>query len=184
MFTVKKKGSLIVDAAIVLPVFLIAMGMLLMLSLQCGAEMEHFHKLSQRTLYLCLAEAASGVSPEGRSEVLASGQCVDHVQTLPDIIDTKIPIPQAFRRHILAEMQLSFRPFVGESGDGDRTDDIMVYVFERYGERYHIEGCCILVRERKRDNKEYSYMSRSEAESKGYTACRLCIGGEEWGFTQ
>ena len=184
MFTIKKKGSVITDAAICLPIFIIAMCTVLMLIVHAGEESKSYHNMSRQALYICLAEAASGVYPQGRSVALPGGFTVDHVQTIYEVVNTKIPVPKPIRRNIAVLQHLSYRPFAGESAGNSRNDDFMVYVFERYGERYHIEGCSILKRERNRGNKEFSYMPRSEAEEKGYTQCRLCIGGEEWGFTK
>ncbi len=47
----------------------------------------------------------------------------------------------------------------------------LVYMYSESSSVYHRKSCASI-------SKSYETMSRSEAESKGYTPCMLCIGDE------
>lgn len=74
MFTSGKKGFLIVDAACCLPVFLIAIGILLSLIAQCGIEETAQHALVQSAR--CSAKAFSVSYEKGNGSLAASGAFV------------------------------------------------------------------------------------------------------------
>ena len=52
-----------------------------------------------------------------------------------------------------------------------------VLVFLRYGEKYHLPSCSVVKRETGEQNEGIE-MDREDARRKGYSACRLCGGGE------
>ncbi len=67
--------------------------------------------------------------------------------------------------------QLYYRPFSGESAEV-KNRDVTVYIFPKYGKRYHVAGCSTMDR-----NVSYRAVSKSSALSMGYTECKLCGPG-------
>lgn len=155
----RRRGSIIVDAACVLPVFILAVGMLLTLIIQAGSEEKLVAQLKTAAI---AAIDLSGVRPYEltESEEVCAGLYVDNVVRLA------LPGNRFYKG-------IAFRPFVGESGQPEERDDILVYVFPKYGVRYHVDGCYILKRE------THIQVFRSQAVSDGYTPCRICLGGKE-----
>jgi len=179
MKTSGRKGSIIVDAACVLPVFVIAVSMLIGLIVQAGREESTVCLLKNASLAYCdacvAAELAEDFVPEGIAEGL--GSLSDFVFRRSDeqvgelCVEGIVRIALPGKRFVRA---LTFRPFLGESrGAGERDDDRLVYIFPKYGIRYHVDGCVILERE------NHVLVRRSEAIEKGYTPCRICGGGED-----
>ncbi|MBO4861921.1 MAG: hypothetical protein J5535_03370 [Firmicutes bacterium] len=198
--SINNRGSLFVDAACTLPVFIISICMLLSLINQAGAEETAFRDMAARAEVTVDAIAASGLDIE--TDVL---------------IQTERPGNGVLLR-------LVYRPFCGESRGIADEDDELVYIFPKRGIRYHRAGCSTMVdgdRELILTNsvrsmysacrickpgslpngayvcmytenssvyhrrscasitKSYETMTRSEAEKKGYTPCLLCIGAED-----
>ena len=197
--SINNRGSLFVDAACTLPVFIISICMLLSLINQAGAEETAFRDMAARAQTTIDAVAASGLDIE--TDVL---------------IQTERPGNGVLLR-------LVYRPFCGESSGIADENDELVYVFPKRGIRYHRAGCSTMV-EGDREiiltnavrrtysacrickpgdlpngacvcmytenssvyhrrscasiTKSYETMTRSEAEKKGYTPCLLCIGDE------
>ncbi len=140
MFT-NKKGSVIIDAAICVPAFVIAIGMLLGILIQAGKEEAAFERMS-------LAAQASLAAELGEDE-----------------IEISFPAGKAV-------MHLCYRPWTGAKDDADKKDKI-VYIFPKFGERYHIPGCSLI----KEYPENYEAVTMSEAEERGFSACKLCVGG-------
>ncbi len=140
MFT-NKKGSLFVDAAVCIPVFLLSIVSLLGLFVQAGKEEARYEQLT------AVAQAALAVeqSDGDVNIVFPAGKAVIH---------------------------LCYRPWIGAEADalGDQT---IVYIFPKYGEKYHIPGCSLI----KQYPANYEAVSISEAEERGFGACKLCVGG-------
>ena len=193
------RGSLFVDAACTLPVFIISICLLLSLINQAGAEETAFRDMAARAKTQVDVIAASGAD-----------------------IDTDV-LFQTERPGNGVLLKLVYRPFCGESDSIADEDDELVYVFPKRGIRYHRAGCSTMIegdREMILTNavrksysacricrpqtlpdgayvclysenssvyhrrscasitKTFETMTRSEAEQKGYTPCLLCIGGE------
>ena len=191
-------GSLFVDAACCLPVFILSVCLLISLINQANAEQASYTKMRSRAKIQVDAIAAAGLDIE--TDVLLQ------VDRPGNGVTTK----------------LIYRPFIGESKSIADTEDYLVYVFPKRGERYHREGCStmkagdievILTQSVRRKykacrickpgslpngalvciysdasdvyhrrscasiTKSYETMTKSEAEKKGYTPCMLCIGG-------
>ena len=193
------RGSLFVDAACTLPVFIISICLLLSLINQAGAEETAFRDMASRAKTQVDLIAASGLDFE--TDVLF----------------------QTARPGNGVLLKLVYRPFCGESRKIADEDDELVYVFPKRGIRYHKAGCSTMV-EGDREiiltnavrrtysacrickpgtlpngayvclytenssvyhrrscasiTKTFETMTRSEAEQKGYTPCLLCIGEE------
>ncbi|MBQ4506485.1 MAG: hypothetical protein II971_04465 [Firmicutes bacterium] len=153
-----RRGNIIVDAACVLPVFILAIGMLLSLITQAGSEEKTVGGLKTAAI---AAIDVSAVYPYEltESEKVSDGLYVDNV--------IRLMLPgERFLKGI------AFRPFVGESKQPEGADDMQVYIFPKYGVRYHIDGCYILKRE------THIRVLKSQAVADGYTPCRICLGGE------
>ncbi|MBQ9826360.1 MAG: hypothetical protein IJM61_04200 [Firmicutes bacterium] len=198
MFT-GKRGSLFVDAACTLPVFIISICMLLALINQAGAEETAYKDMASRAKTQVDVIAASGLD-----------------------MDTDV-LFQTARPGNGVLLRLVYRPFIGESRGIADEDDELVYVFPKRGIRYHRAGCgtmidgdreVILTNALRREysacrickpgslpngayvclysdnstvyhrrscasiTKSFETMTRSEAEKHGYTPCLLCIGEE------
>ena len=193
------RGSMFVDAACTLPVFIISICLLLSLINQAGAEETAFRDMAARAKTQVDVIAASGLD-----------------------IDTDV-LFQTERPGNGVLLTLVYRPFIGESISIADENDEQVYVFPKRGIRYHRAGCSTMV-EGDREiiltnavrrtysacrickpgalpngayvclytenssvyhrrscasiTKTYETMTRSEAEQKGYTPCLLCIGEE------
>ena len=194
-----RRGSLFVDAACTLPVFIISICLLLSLINQAGAEETAFKNMASRAQTQVGVIAASGLD-----------------------IDTDV-LFQTERPGNGVLLRLVYRPFCGESKSIADENDELVYVFPKRGVRYHRAGCSTMVdgdreliltnavrktykacRICKPDSlpngayvcmytenssvyhrrscasitKSFETMTRSEAEKQGYTPCLLCIGEE------
>ena len=66
--------------------------------------------------------------------------------------------------------KLIYRPFVGESKSIADTEDYLVYVFPKRGERYHREGCSTM----KAGDIE---VILTQSVRKKYKACQICKPG-------
>jgi len=197
-----RRGSLFVDAACCLPIFIISVCLLISLINQAGAEQASYTKMAKRAQVQVDLIAAAGLDIE--TDVLF-----------------QVDWPG---RGVMTK--LIYRPFTGESEKIADTEDYLVYVFPKRGERYHKEGCstmkagdieviltasirrkykaCQICRPGSLPNgayvciysessgvfhkrscasitKSYETMTRSEAEKKGYTPCQLCIGSGNGG---
>lgn len=170
---INNSGSVIVDAAICLPIFIVCMAIMMMLIIQCGVEDAEFTKLVKSAESSCDIIAASGSEYGGFSECYKD-ICLDNVITIDKRVDTAVPVPKSFEQGIDAYEVLTYRAFVGESKQFSVVNEVQIYVFPKYGERYHIAGCKMF----RIYPDNYIVMFKNEAIEKGYTPCKLCGGGE------
>ena len=112
-----KRGSLFVDAACCLPVFIISICLLISLINQAGSEQAGYVKMAKRAQTQVGVLAAAGLDIE--TDVL---------------LQLDWPGNGVMSR-------LIYRPFIGESKSIADSDDYMVYVFPKRGIRYHRDGC-------------------------------------------
>ena len=197
---ISKRGSVLVDAACCLPVFIVSICLLLSLINQAEAEESSYAKMAGQVQTQVGLMAVAGMDTD-----------VDY------LIQFDLPGNGVVTK-------LLYRPFVGESDDISGKDDELVYIFPKRGIRYHRYGCSTMVdgdRELVLTNsvrnnyaacrlckpgdlpngalvymysedstvyhrkscasvtKSFETMSRSEAEEKGYTPCMLCIGHDD-----
>ena len=196
----KARGSLFVDAACCLPVFILTMCLLLSLVNQAGSEQQAYADMADRADTQVDIIAASGLA-----------------------IGTDV-LFQLARPGNGVLLKLIYRPFIGESGRIAESDDELVYVFPKRGIRYHRAGCSTMVngdvelilnpsvRSRYRAclickpgslpdgafvcvysessdvyhrrscasvTKSFETMTKQEARDQGYTPCLLCLGEEQ-----
>lgn len=154
----RKKGTVTIDAAIGLPVFLLAMGLLLCLMLQLEAEERRFCELRDRAL--TDMEIRGAVSRLSRGNLVVEG-----VRELKSRVRLKLPSLSAQKKTDALEY-LVYRPFIGAQSEA-AEDDTRVYVFPKRGQRYHIRSCIIL-----QEGAVETVLSSQLR--KRYAACRIC----------
>ncbi len=114
------KGSITVDASIALPLFILAMALLMSLIYESAEEDALYRKLTQEA---------------GSASVLLGAADIE--------VPFMIAIGKTKTRGITRE--LYYRPFYGESAEV-KNRDTTVYVFPKSGKRYHIAGCSTMDR--------------------------------------
>ena len=192
------------DAAVCLPIFLIAAGLLLLLLMQAGTEDTVVRAAADASLTCVEAAAGMEAVEAGTAESVLQaafyagklhaylgkewddGPDVWVTGFLPDQkslaagnlrIDHLVRATVTTRRKalhgldktdgILSLRTFLFRPWVGESRQDTQADDTRVYVFPKYGERYHAYGCRIM--------KEGSVEAiLTEQLKRKYAACKTC----------
>ncbi len=149
---------MVIDAAIALPIFLLAMGLVLCLMLQLEAEEHRFCELRDRAL--------SDMESRGAGSVLSRGNLrVNGVRELKAKVKLKLPSISDRTRTDALEY-LVYRPFTGAQGSGG-DDKSRVFVFPKRGQRYHIRSCVIL-----QEGAIQTVLSRELR--KRYSACSIC----------
>ena len=159
-----------VDAAISIPIYIIAVVLLLTYIKGAGWEENAYYEAETRIQTV----GAFGSNIELGTAVDNPGKriYIDHVQYYPIIKITKINLIGTLA------MDMPYRTFIGESPD-KYEDTSNVYVFpknegkEKYDARYHTEYCPS-VKASLTKGYEMKKMSKSEAQSKGYTKCMRC----------
>ena len=197
-------GALIVDAAVCLPVFLIAMGLLLILIMQAGTEETLVRSLVSAGSTCVKAEAAGEAVAEDIPDLILEGGSFTaslhislakewddgpSVHVIGFLTDQKAQIAGNVSIDQLNWANVScsrkalfslpgtdgirsvrsfvFRPWKGESKQLFDADDERVYVFPKYGEKYHSAGCRIM--------KEGSVEAiLTEQLKRRYSACKTC----------
>ena len=191
-----KRGYIIAEAAILMPVFLFSVVLLIyMVKIVHFQEIVHF-EASENLIGLASQYRVGGASfgermyesrvyhdVQGRVEkelnIEASVRNENEVY-IADIsypISLKLPFglyDDIFIRELLACRRWSGADNTGEaySFDAMRLEDDgrYVYIFPRYGERYHDGGCIHLAI----DGRYFESISASEAALLGYSGCMLC----------
>lgn len=200
----REDGSLIVDAAVCLPVFLIAAALLLLLLMQAGTE-DTVMRSCVAAAQGCVEAGAAvhDVDPETARNVIQAAFFAARMHSYlsgewkngPDThVRSFLPEQKAFvsariRADHLVWVTVStqrkaafslgktggifslrsfvFRPWEGESEQAFPADDERVYVFPKYGEKYHSYGCRIM--------KEGSVEAiLTEALKRRCRACKTC----------
>ena len=192
------------DAAVCLPVFVIAVGLLLLLMMQAGTEdtvvrasaaacqssieavagakildSEIAEPVLQAAFYAGRLHAyldkeweegprvfVSGYLPEQKTRLGANLQ-VDHLVRVNVSVRRKAAFSLAGTDGVNALRTFVFRPWKGESKQLFEDTGERVYVFPKYGERYHTYGCRIM--------KEGSVEAiLTEKLKRQYKACKTC----------
>ncbi len=198
----KKRGSIITEAAIMLPVYIIAVVTLVYITRVCHADIIIFSTLEnelreasaqQTAPFFTGAGSAVGSSGLDRSRFdiswmpggIAGAGHYDGIDSLYKVTfkyDTKIALPAAFRDSIVVNNVLMIRNWSGKeiSGAGPFGFERMavdengnlVCIFPRAGGRYHGTGC--------RYVNSYAVEVTLDAEiRKKYKPCPLCADGSE-----
>ncbi|MCF0150197.1 MAG: hypothetical protein HUJ80_02170 [Firmicutes bacterium] len=175
-----KRGSVIVDAAICLPLFIIAVALLLLLIVQTGREetvtrcmvksaiaAADAAALTQKdeSFFICgnLAFRAAfqlQLTQEWGSDTDFVGiprmytgidgfpvsvhTAADDVAVVRVGVKSSFPSFAGFFGSAEGCRTVVFKPFTGESQKTSFKDDHIVYVFPKYGARYHGAGCSVM----------------------------------------
>ena len=192
------------DAAVCLPVFLIAAGLLLLLLMQAGTEETIVRAAVSAAHGSIEADAAADVLDEQGVKPLIQGAVYwagfhkylgkewdsgPDVQLAFFLPGQKRQVTGSLQADQLVEVSISsrrsaafslgktdgirsmrffvFRPWRGESVQASSVGDERVYVFPKYGERYHAFGCRVM--------KEGSVEAiLTESFKRSYSACKTC----------
>jgi len=139
--SINRNGSVIVDAAISIPLFIYSMFLLILLISQCGHEAETFSEMVSFADNTVKAIAAAGSDSSGISMNNDSGCIADNVLVICRTAKPEINCPDIFDKKISSDLLLAFRPFMGESEYHSSLDNSMVYIFPKRGECYHVADC-------------------------------------------
>ncbi len=154
----RRRASVIVDAAVCLPVFLLAMGLILCLMMEIRAEENEFCILTDK--------AVKDMQVKGAVYRLSHGSVsVQGVREKRASVSVRLPYI-ADKGKTKAVEYLVYRPFIGADGDPDRGDT-RVYVFPKRGQRYHTRECFIL-------QEGAVEVILSKDLRKKYKACTIC----------
>ena len=198
------RGSLIVDAAVCLPVFLIAMSLLLLLIMQAGTE-DTCVRAAVCAGDACVKTAAAGgvadtdawdsalqtasftaalhaeLSEEWedgptvhvagfftqQNAQIGGGISIDHLNVATVSCRRMALFSLPGTDGISSVRTFVFRPWEGESKQQFDADGERVYVFPKYGERYHSYGCRVM--------QEGSVEAiLTEQFKRRYAACKTC----------
>ena len=129
-----------------MPVFILTVCLLISLINQAGAEQASYAKMRSRAKVQVDAIAAAGLS-----------------------IDTDVLLQVDWPGNGVMT-KLIYRPFSGESKSIADTEEYLVYVFPKRGERYHREGCSTM----KAGDVE---VILTRAVRRRYKACQICKPG-------
>ena len=195
----KKKGSMIVEASIVFPVYIIAVVTLCWLVKACFLEAAVFSTVIDQVHHVSVSETGttglqsgvksaleiSGIEGSLYSQKSLGGNYtaagVSGFQRLRYRYTTKIQIPLPFVKKINLDNEILFHPWTGSSGVGapfsfenmeSDGNGVPVVIFPRTGGRYHTTSC-------RYANAYPTEIVLTEAVRKKYDRCRLCTEGDE-----
>ena len=165
-----------VDAAIALPIFIIAIAMLLqVINIVSKEEHAYFDAETHiEALGLISSKSSLGQTVNDASRRVS----IDHVQFYPIIKNIKFPFAGAIFDSELLSMDMPYRTYIGESKDLYR-DDEFVYIFpknegnEREAPKYHT--CyCQTMKGGVTKGLEIEKVTKNDAISRGYSLCLWC----------
>ena len=173
-------GSIMVDAAISLTAFVIAVGMLLeVINIVSKEEYAYYNaECKIQTIALASSRLDIGVTIDKPDD----GLYIDHVQFYPIIKNIKIPFAGAFFNNVIESMDMPYRCYIGESPDP--YSDVYVYIFpknegnEKGDSKYHTTYCRTM-KGGATKGLEIEKVTESDAKSRGYTKCLWCIKEEK-----
>lgn len=165
------KASLFVDAAIALPLFILALGMLLQFMITIGREETSYYEAETRIETI---GAFGGKIELGHTVDDASkGVYIEHVQIYPIIINN------TYLKSFSLVMDMPYKTYIEESPDKYKNSEL-VYIFpknegaEKETPRYHT--CyCSTVKGGHTKGLEIIQVTKEEALRRGYTLCKHCI---------
>lgn len=174
--TQTKKGSIMVDAAICLSIFIIAIAMILQVINIVAKEEHAYYKagihIDTVGVFESNVELGTVVNDAQRRVY------IDHVQFYPIIKDVKFPFAGAFFKNVLLSMDMPYRTYIGESPDV-YGDNEFVYIFpknegnEKEGPKYH-SSYCRTIKAGVTKGLEMIKVTKEEAISRGYSLCKWC----------
>lgn len=195
-----KKGSYIVEAAILFPIFIISLlSLISIITIMASCEKVVFTTCQSARLTSQLSSSYSGniyYPLELNGRLKKENPIAKNVRVLKcnyryrdndidELIDYSI---MADYPKIKFELPVRFRAFIGKmteetpmSRSQMETSEAYrkVFIFPDYGERFHREGCYYLKNadKNKKDNEtRYIEVDREIAIKRGYTPCQICGG--------
>ena len=172
----RNRGSIIVDAAIALPIFIIAIAMMLQV-INIVSKEEHSY-FDAETRIETVGLFGSNIELGQTINDSARRVSIDHVQFYPIIKNVKLPFAGAIWGSELLSMDMPYRTYIGESKD-IYGDDEFVYIFpknegsEREAPKYHT--CyCQTMKGGVTKGLEIEKVTKREAISRGYSLCLWC----------
>ena len=162
-----------VDSAICVPIFIIAIAMLLMaINIMNIEENKCFQMVAENEALSVLPAPLTFTVDKPEKELY-----IDRVCYNVKILNTKFPFKGAFFDSVLGEITMPYRGFVGESNDPYGSANVIIFPknegSERQTPKYHSTDCWQLKAHRKNDME---LVSAAEAEKRGYAPCLICGG--------
>jgi len=146
----KSKGTVIIDATLTLPIFILSMVLIINCILQCAYEAKLYKELCED---ISLMSVFQSDAYSLKDYSVLSG------------------VTSKFGVYI----NVYYRPFLGDLTD-ENSDYENVYIFKKSGKKYHYPGCSTMDY-----NANYTVVTKVEALSNGYDACKLCSpGGKDY----
>jgi len=203
-----KRGSYLIEATISLPIFIISVlalalliniiticeGISFNLSNDVHEATKNAYELRNSGLVerLIIQNDLKNVSDRIDNLDIEKFKYLYESNGIDDLIATDIEANFSVLNPIGIEGKISFnlgllaRGFTGKYNDGNtlrvsefesKEGSKVVVIFPRYGERYHTKNCRY-VKQDYGDNSYHIEMEREDAKRKGYTACKVCLGGD------
>jgi len=172
----RSRASVMVDAAICIPLFVISMAMMLEVINISGKEENAFYEAEKRiqTVGSFGSELELGATVDDPEK----GVYLDHVQSYPILKNIKFPFAGAFFKSIFLTANMPYRTYIGESPD-KYSDCEFVYIFpknegsEKETPKYH-KLYCTSMKGGATKGLEIEKLSLKEAEERGYALCKHC----------
>lgn len=193
----RKKGSIIVEAAVTLPVFIIMTVTFCWMVKACALETAVFNAVENEVRQVSVIGTAPSVSSVRKAleDVHVDGSSFKGDAVVPGYTaggiggfvrvsftyDTKISMPLPFVSDILLKNSIVYRNWNGYSNSGtpmgfqameESVAGEPVYIFPLAGEKYHKSGCRVMTASSER-------VSLSAELRKQYSSCPLCVTGRE-----
>lgn len=167
-----EKGAVMVDAAITMPLFIIAIAMLLMaIRIMNIEENKTYQMVTENEVLSEMPGLAFTVNDPARELY------IDRVCYNVKILNNKFPFKGAFFSRVVGEITLPYRGFVGESDDPYDSQSVVIFPknegSEKTTPKYHGTDCWQLKAHRK---NQMELVTRAEAEQRGYSPCLICGG--------
>ena len=161
-----------VDAAISLPIFIIAVAMLLMAVRIMIIEDNKTSQMLAENEALSLLPGIEFTVNRPYEELY-----IDKVRFNIKPLYTKFPFKAAFFKAVVGEITIPYRPFEGESDDPYKSKSVIIFPKnegnEKQTPKYHDSSCWQLKAHRK---NEMEIVSEEEARKRGYSPCLICGG--------
>ena len=172
----RKKGSIMVDAAICIPLFIIAMAMMLQVINFIGMEESKYFQAEKRIQAVGSfgSEIELGTTVNDAAKALS----IDHVQSYPIVYQISFPFSGAFIKSRQVIMDMPYRTYIGESVD--LYDGDFVYIFpknegsEKSGPKYH-DKYCRTMKGGATKGLDVERVRKQDAVSRGYSRCQWCM---------
>lgn len=186
-FVTSKKGSLIVDAAISIPIFVLAICSIIGLVKQATFEEKNFKELAEKSQQLCIVYASSGIDPVDTQylsldkERLAFKAFCGLRDSEGDRLVYIFP-KRGERYHIIGCSTLKAGEVETVLTDSIRRkykacqickpetlpNGASVFLYTEGSRVYHKKTCATIT-------KTYEKLRKSEAAERGYTPCKICF---------